>query len=98
MTFALGDRDLPGIAKVAEEAGEVIQVIGKLMNTRGASEHWDGTDLRARLVEEFADLGAAIGFVIDNAMTSDERRLLWERCGEKVELFKKWHAEQQEPK
>lgn len=63
--FAIGDQDWPGISKLIEECGEVVQVCGKLMGTRGEHEHWDGSDLKVRLEEEIADLIAAVEFVCD---------------------------------
>lgn len=98
MTFAIGDRDLPGISKVTEEAGELLQVVGKLMATHGMAEHWDGTDLRARLVEELGDLSAAIHFVVKKALTDDEARALMARFRLKFAQFEKWHQEQGEPR
>lgn len=97
MTFAFGDRELPGIAKVAEEAGEVIQVIGKLMMTHGMAEHWDGSNLRDRLVQELGDLGAAIEFVVKHALTLEEVERLQERMRDKRAKFEQWHQEQGEP-
>lgn len=52
MTFAIGDAVLPGVSKVVEEAGELLQVVGKLMAVHGSPEGWDGTDLRERFVLE----------------------------------------------
>lgn len=48
-----------------EETGELIQVLGKLIGTGGQSAHWDGTDLRDRLIAELGDVRAAIDFFID---------------------------------
>lgn len=61
--FAIGDEEWPGISKLAEEAGEVLQVIGKLMGTRGQTKHWNVPDLKKALEDEIADLDAAIAFV-----------------------------------
>ena len=54
--FSIGSDVWSGISKLIEEAGEVTQVCGKLIAIAGASEHWDGTDLRERLEDEIADL------------------------------------------
>src|ERR1700722_7934464 len=64
MIFAIGSKVWPGLSKLIEECGEVVQVCGKLLGTGGASAHWDGSDLRERLTEEIADVLAAARFVI----------------------------------
>lgn len=97
MTFAFGDAKWPGVAKLTEEAGELIQVVGKLMMTHGEATHWDGTDLRVRFVLELGDLAAAIQFVVGRVLTIDEVRLLRTRIQEKFEKFEQWHREQGEP-
>jgi NTP pyrophosphatase (non-canonical NTP hydrolase) len=61
--YAIGSETWPGLSKLVEECGEVLQVAGKLMGTGGQVEHWDGTDLRERMTEELADLLAAIDFL-----------------------------------
>jgi NTP pyrophosphatase (non-canonical NTP hydrolase) len=95
--FAFGDKEWPGLAKLNEESGELVQVIGKLMMTHGQAKHWDGSDLRVRLVEEMADEAAAIGFVADHALMDDEILAFATRRAEKRALFEKWHEEQAEP-
>jgi len=92
--FAFGDAEWPGVAKLNEEAGELVQVIGKLMMTHGKAAHWDGTDLRVRFVLELGDLAAAIQFTVARVLTVDEVRLLRARIQEKFEQFEKWHQEQ----
>lgn len=87
--FAFGSDIYPGLAKLIEEAGEVQQVAGKLVMTGGRAEHWDGTDLRARLQEEIADLMAACRFVaeacgFDAVAVSD-------RAEQKLAQFRGWH-------
>lgn len=90
--FAHGDADWPGLAKINEEAGEIVQVIGKLMQTHGKSAHWDGTDLAVRLREELADMIAAITFVVER-MNDDEQFDFYTRMREKLALFRRWHQE-----
>jgi len=86
--FAIGSKVYPGLGKLVEEAGEVLQVIGKLMGTYGAEQHWDGTNLRTRLEEELADLMAANLFVTEVNKLSVSDRLI-----KKLDLFRKWHKE-----
>lgn len=89
--FAIGDKEWAGISKLAEEAGEVLQVIGKLLGTRGKRKHWDGTDLRVRLLEEIADLAAAIEFVMGE-MSPSELADVQARVRKKLGLFRLWHS------
>ena len=91
--FAIGDRRWPGISKLTEEAGEVCQVTGKLMGTKGDTSHWDGTDLARRLEEELGDLIAAAIFVVETCDEIDQGVVELRSQG-KLELFKKWHREQ----
>ncbi len=93
--YSIGSSHWPGLSKLAEEAGEVLQVVGKILGTGGEAQHWDGSNLRDRLQEELADLTAAIVFVVEkngldvNALTS--------RTEEKLELFKQWHEKPLDP-
>ncbi len=89
--FAFGAEQWPGLAKLNEEAGEVVQIIGKLMMTYGAPAHWDGTDLKQRLQDEVADLAAAVDFVIMHC-GFDEAACVT-RAAAKLKLFEEWHAQ-----
>jgi hypothetical protein len=92
LAFAFGDPVWPGLAKLNEECGEVIQVIGKLMMTHGAPAHWSG-DLRAMLVDEIADVIAAALFVRRFALTAAESSYIEGRVIEKRMKFEAWHAD-----
>jgi NTP pyrophosphatase (non-canonical NTP hydrolase) len=89
--FAIGSTLWPGLSKLAEEAGEVVQVIGKLMGTGGAVMHWDGSNLAARLEDEVADLSAAMTFVIRHCRLDVEA--IDQRAVAKLQLFDEWHKE-----
>ena len=91
--FAFGDKEWPGLAKLNEESGELVQVIGKLMMTHGDRRYWENVDLRKRLIEEMADQAAAIGFVTTHVLTPQEGMAMTARMMEKRELFEKWHEE-----
>ena len=86
--FGIGSEVWPGLAKVAEEAGELLQVLGKLVATAGRPEYYDGSDLRARLVEECGDLLAAIGYLTAANGIEDE---VERRAAGKREIFDDWH-------
>lgn len=88
--FAIGSPKWPGLSKLSEESGEVVQIIGKLMGTGGEPMHWEGTDLRVRLQEEIADALAASDFVV--AMNPELDVLAIEaRRAKKLKLFYEWH-------
>lgn len=94
--FAIGSLLWPGTSKVLEEAGELIQVLGKLQAVGGDLEHWDG-DLHPRLVDETADLGAALRyFSYQNFSKEVMRHHLIPRAEAKYRLFLEWHAEELE--
>ena len=91
--FSIGGTPWPGTSKVLEEMGELTQVLGKLIGSHGETDHYDGSDLRQRLVEEVADVRAALTFFVEFNMTSEEKdRILCRMC-EKLTRFNKWHAE-----
>jgi NTP pyrophosphatase (non-canonical NTP hydrolase) len=93
--FSIGGEVWPGLSKLIEECGEVQQVAGKLIGARGATDHWDGSDLRERLTSELGDLSAAIRLVI--ALNGIDDRLVHARQIEKTSLFLQWHREQTAP-
>ena len=90
--FAIGALVWPGISKLVEEAGEVVQVGGKLLGTDGVEDHWDGSNLRLRLEDEIADLLAAITFVTQENNLDDPR--IQERMMGKLLQFHEWHRDQ----
>jgi NTP pyrophosphatase (non-canonical NTP hydrolase) len=95
--FAIGSLRWPGLSKVAEESGEVVQVIGKLMGTGGEPAHWDGSDLRVRLQEELGDLLAAVDYVLRvNPYALNELEVAVRRS-QKLETFLRWHRQQGGP-
>lgn len=96
--FAIGDKDWAGLSKLSEECGELTQVIGKLMGTRGQEEHWDGTNLTERLLEEMSDVQAALDFVLGNNPFTDEQKLeVKRRTVQKLILFQEWHNNEDPP-
>lgn len=90
--FSIGSNVWPGLSKLIEECGEVIQVCGKLIATGGAEQHWDGSNLRDRLVEELGDLDAAITFVAQECDLDLPSFAI--RSWEKFERFQAWHGSQ----
>jgi hypothetical protein len=70
--------------------GELQQVLGKIMGVRGATDHWSG-DLRKMLVEEIADLRAALIFFQEHNLTEEELSTVIQRTGFKLRRFEAWH-------
>jgi NTP pyrophosphatase (non-canonical NTP hydrolase) len=88
----------PGLAKLSEECGEVVQVIGKIVGTGGTMRFRDGQTVdRSRMVDELADLFAAARFVADHALTHQEHDAMNDRIGTKSALFERWRAEESRP-
>lgn len=87
--FSLGDPRWPGLAKLAEESAEVIQVITKLLATDGDPEHWSGEHLARRLEEELGDLFAAGAFVIAHCDELDSSAITGRELV-KRQLFERW--------
>lgn len=82
---------MDGLAKLAEELGELQQVVGKML-AYGAGEHPDGGKLLInRLEEEMADVCAAIDFV--SITHKVNVNFVQERSLKKVEQFMRWHHE-----
>lgn len=79
--FCMGATVMPGLSKLVEEAGEVLQVAGKLIQTGGEAEHWDGSDLLAAMDFFVRHNGLDIGAV-------------QRRAEAKLVKFEQWHAEQ----
>lgn len=94
--FSIGSAVWPGTSKLIEEQGELLQVLGKLMATGGDPNHWSG-DLRAKLVEEIADVAAALAFFQVHNLTVVEMRAVNDRVNQKLEIFGKWQDDLTEP-
>jgi NTP pyrophosphatase (non-canonical NTP hydrolase) len=90
--YSIGSKLWPGLSKLIEECGEVGQVAGKLIATGGVPAHWDGSNLRERLLEELADLRAAITFVAQVNQLGDD--VMNARAQKKLDQFWAWHREQ----
>ena len=91
--YSIGSPVLPGLSKLIEECGEVVQVCGKFIGSGGKEDHWDGTNLRLRLEKELADLLAAIDFVIEqNGL--DRNGVITPIYENKRSMFDRWHRSQ----
>lgn len=92
--YSFGSDVLPGLSKLVEEAGEALQVCGKILAKGGAVQHWDGTDLAVRFQEELADLQAAIKFVIEANGLNEQK--IGVRRAKKLRMYWKWRDIEQE--
>lgn len=88
--YMIGGTTWPGLSKLVEEAGEVIQIAGKLMGSAGSTEHWSG-DLTTGLHHEIADLYAALDFFV--GMNALDREEVAVRRESKLALFVRWHRD-----
>lgn len=78
-----------GLSKLVEEAGEVLQIAGKMLQYPDQEQHPDGLGpMRERLVDELADLAAAAQFVMNKLQLDADR--FNERAEEKSQLFASW--------
>lgn len=95
--YSIGSDIWPGLSKLVEECGEVLQVVGKLIATGGSVEHWDrNSSLADALREEIADVMAACYFVVEENNTLGTMEF-WNRIDAKLDKFRNWHDEQSAP-
>ena len=95
--FSIGSDVWPGTSKLLEEMGELQQVLGKLLGTGGEVKHWDGSNLRERLVEEIADVKAALAFFQEACLGPSEDEEINRRTEAKRMRFWEWHAARTKP-
>lgn len=89
--YCIGSDEWNGLSKMVEELGELQQVCGKLIGSEGDTDHWSG-DLKQMLVEEIADVYAALDFFVDKNLPT-EFHAITDRAISKVALFEKWDRE-----
>lgn len=92
--YSIGSDVWPGTSKVLEEMGELQQVLGKLIGNHGDQIHYDGSDIRKRLIEEIGDLLAAIHFFRAKNLSEQENEEIQKRLDNKLELFMTWHRQE----
>lgn len=100
--YKLTSKEWRGLAKLSEEMGELQQVFGKLIDNGGNTmvkydpkycktrEDWIGLDLGAKLVEELADLSAALEYFIMNNFDSHDLEAICCRVAMKLEKYEEW--------
>lgn len=90
--YCIGSNDWPGLSKLIEECGEVLQTAGKIIGNEGSDVHFSGLNLRSDMHNELGDLFAAMNFFIDQNHLN--LTMIQNRRDEKLALFQKWHGEQ----
>lgn len=90
--FTFGQDIWPGLAKLQEEMNELDTVLAKIQGLGGGTDYWGGRDLRPELLNEIADVRAALDFFLENSNFSGEEILnVFIRSDTKQKLFDKWH-------
>lgn len=90
--FSIGSDTWPGLSKLIEECGEVLQVAGKLIATGGSVDHWSGLDLDCEMEKELGDALAAIDFFVECNRLRLRNHVIDARRDEKYHLFEEWHG------
>jgi non-ribosomal peptide synthetase component F len=100
--YSIGSENWPGLAKVMEECGEVIQVAGKIIAADGRAIRWNMDEtadspspLTERLADEVADTHAALLFLIETNHLDTDR--INARANRKLAMFRQWHADNRDP-
>lgn len=82
-----------GYAKLIEECGELLQVLGKRLAYYHTEQHPDqGPPLYARMEDEIGDVIGACRFVIE--ANSLDAKSIEHRAGAKLSVFRLWHSQQ----
>jgi NTP pyrophosphatase (non-canonical NTP hydrolase) len=91
--YSIGSDHWPGVTKVLEECGELIQVLAKLQGAGGdPGVHWDGKDVLSGIIDEAGDVLAALEFLMrHNPIVSDAK--VNKRMARKVQMFEDWHKD-----
>ena len=92
--YSIGSAHWPGLSKLAEEAGEVLQRLGKIMGCNGREVHFDGSNNVVQLTDELGDLIAAALYAIE--ANDLDREVVDDRVQAKLRLFRQWHVAQRE--
>lgn len=91
-SFGFGTDAWPGAAKLLEEMGEVIQVLGKLIVNSGSTNYWNDRDLHQLLIEELGDLSATIIFFCEQNLSVGDRNRVAERAQNKLNKYATWKS------
>jgi len=73
--FRFGDSEYPGVGKIVEESGELLRAIGSAVDSSSVDSVF-GDLHRLSVLDELADLGAAVAFFVDSLADADRDRVL----------------------
>jgi hypothetical protein len=90
--FSIGRNKLPGLGKVIEETAELNVVLGKLIATNGNFDYW-GRNLRQDLLDEIADVAAALKFFTILNTTVYEANNIQDRINDKIAQYQEWYED-----
>lgn len=97
--YSIGGDRWPGLSRLIEEAGELLQAAGKLIGTGGETAHYSGTDLGRALADELADMLAAIRYFrahnsrLVGPDCDTTRCYIDDRTDKKFRQYQLWHWE-----
>jgi NTP pyrophosphatase (non-canonical NTP hydrolase) len=94
--FGFGTDSWPGAAKLMEEAGEVVQVISKLIVNGGDTNYWGDRDLHQLMIEELGDLAATLIFFGEQNFNEEDRNRIAERAQLKLERYAVWKGKRED--
>lgn len=89
-SFGFGTDVWPGAAKLMEEAGEVVQVISKLIVNGGSTDYWGDRDLHELMIEELGDLSATIIFFGEQNFSPEDLNKIAARAQLKLDRYAVW--------
>jgi len=79
-----------GLSKLQEEMGELQTVLSKIIGNGGELAYWGGADLGQNLIEELADVSAALNFFIANNFPDSDIIAIGSRELEKLDKYWEW--------
>lgn len=90
--FGLASSEWTGLAKVGEEAGEVVQEIMKIVATGGKLQYANGTKLDLeKLFGELGDLQASVDFFLSLTPNAKMLDVFNEHRSQKFEKYTRWN-------
>lgn len=81
--YTMSSQDWPGLAKLAEECGELVQVIGRIIQ----GYHPNG-ELLHNLIDEMGDVRASLIFVCES--NGIPKKAVHDRADIKLEKYRGW--------
>ena len=89
--FGIGHDVLPGLSKIQEEMSELGVVFAKLIQTKGGWQYWGEFDLKRAMLEEIADLEAALEYFNIYNLSAEDNNFIYIRKWQKFDGYVEWH-------